>query len=118
MHVRGILLGADQIILASPHETKKIMKKLAHIGRAHEIVQAQLGDTFSQINPKVLVIEHAELLTVSPQKLVAIFMKGGNLQTGYIGAAQFLAYSFAHLLHRILGVSDRENLVRSGLPST
>ncbi len=92
------------------------MEKLADIRRAHEVVQVQLWNTLPQINPEVLVVEHAELLAASAQKLVAIFMKSGNLQTGYIRAAQFFTHSFAHLLDCILCISDSENFVRASVP--
>src|SRR5580698_4562968 len=87
MHISSVFLRVDQIILAAPHETQEIMEKLADIGCAHEVVQAQVADTLPQIDPQILVIEHAELFTAPAQELIAIFMEGGDLQTGYIYAA-------------------------------
>src|ERR1700674_4652270 len=72
MHVVRVFFRVHQIVLTAPHETEEIMEKLADIRRSHEVVQVQLGDAPTQINPKILVVEHIELLPISAEEIVAI----------------------------------------------
>ena len=61
------------------------MQKLADVGRHHEMLQVEFAEAFAQIDPEVEVVEYAELLAVADQQVVAVGMKGRDLQVCELG---------------------------------
>ena len=115
LNVFLVFLGADQFVMTMPHELEQVFQELAHAGGANEVFQIQLAKAPAQVDPEILIVEHAELSAIFPKKVVAVFVKGCDAQSGQIGSAQLLLHSVAHLLSRVLGVSDGENFVGPGM---
>ena len=91
---------------------EQIFKKLADVGRADEIFQAQLAHPPPQIHPQVFLIEQLERRAPTMKQLVAPGMKRAGLQAFDICALEFQPHPLLHFRSRVIGISERQNLIR------
>jgi hypothetical protein len=109
------LLRSDQFVVAVPEEGKQIIEKFAETGGAYVIVQVQLTNPAAEINPQVLIIEHAELPVILDQQFVAVLVKSGDAEAGQTGPTQLLLHPLPHFLCGIFGIGYSENFIGPGV---
>ena len=104
--VFGILLRLHQFVLAAAHEIEQVEEELADVGGADEVIEVQLPDAATQVDPEIGILEQAELLAAAGQQLVAVGMKSLGLQFRDVGPAQLGRYPLAHLAGGVIGVGN------------
>jgi hypothetical protein len=75
------------------------------------MLQMQLTDATTQVDPQVNVIENAKILASSFEQIETAIMKRGGTNSLTDQGADPLA----HFVCRIPGVSERENLIGTGM---
>src|SRR5450631_1347204 len=116
MHIFRVLPRPDQFILAAAHEFKQVVEKLGYVGRAYKMIQLQLADVLPQKDPQLLVIEHTKTAPGADEQVVAIGVECRNLQALSTGTAQLLPSALQHFFGGVVGVSQRKDFIRTGMP--
>ena len=92
------------------------MQELADVGWDHEVLQVEFAEAFAEVDPEIEVVEHAELLAIADQQVVAVGVKGLDLQVfGF--AAELRAHAVAHFCGGVVGVGEGEDFVGAGVAS-
>jgi len=99
--VFSVLFGTNKFVLAATHEVEQVIEKLTHLGSPDEIVQVQLANTFSEINPEIFFIENSELLATTSQQGIAVGVKGSDLPTRKFISSKLRMDAFAHFSGRV-----------------
>jgi len=51
LHVLGVFLRPNQLVVAPPHEVEQIVEELRDIGSAYEIVQVEIRKALPEVDP-------------------------------------------------------------------
>ena len=109
----SIFLRRHQFVVTPVHEVQQVIEELPDVGSSNVVLQTQVVDAPPQINPEVLLIEHAEIFTYALQQFQAVIVKGQSLHDF---STQQLAYPLLHFLGGINRISQGKNLVGAGMP--
>jgi len=63
VHVLRIFFRSDKLVVAAADKVQQIAQKLPHVCGADKILEMKLADSLAQVNPQVLLIEDAKLLS-------------------------------------------------------
>src|SRR6202034_1274919 len=77
------------------------------ICRPDVVLQTQFMNSLAQVNPKLLIVEHAKIFAGPLEQLEAIIVKGGGMNL----FAEKRAHPITHPSRRSHGVSEREHLL-------
>src|SRR5689334_7445552 len=90
-----ILLRGNQLIVAAAEKFDQIVEKLAEICSANEVLEGKLGDSATQVNPKVFVGERRESFAFAFEKPVTVGVKGARLNLGRSQRIDALGHALA-----------------------
>src|SRR5215472_17534941 len=80
-HILLIFLRRNEFVMTTSDEVKQIVQKLRNVSCPDEIVQTQITQSFSQIDPEILIIENTKTSAIVLQEFVAVGMKRHRSQT-------------------------------------
>lgn len=104
---------SDKLVMTAAHEFEQIVEKLADVGGTDEMLETKFANATSQVNPEIFLIQNAEVFVNPLEEIEAIVMECPGLDDS--SAKQF-PDTLAHLVGRVNGVGESENLVRVGVP--
>lgn len=110
-----IFLGSYEFILAPAHEVEQVIKELRDFCRSHEILELQFPNAAAEIDPQIFVVDYFEVLSMPNEQIVAVRVKGLELQSRDVIAPELSSNALAHFVGRIFRVGEREDLIRTHL---
>ena len=103
-----VFFRRDQFIVTSAHKLQQVIQKLADIRGTNVMFEMKVANAAAQIDPEIFLVENAEVLVHTLQKIEAVVVKGGSV---HLVAAQQFAQPFPHFRGGVEGVGEGEDLV-------
>ena len=113
--VLRVFFGRNQFVVAAADELQQVVEKLGDVGRADVMLEMQFADASTQVDPKIFVVEDAEVLVLALEEVEAVVVKGGSMNA--LTAEQFLD-TIAHFGGGVVGVCQGEYLIGTRMALT
>src|SRR5579864_2473781 len=107
-----VLRRRHQLVMATADEVQQVAQELRYVRGTDKVLETKLANAATQKDPKVLLVENAEIFVRALQQAIAVIVKRGGVDAF---AAEQVTNSLSHFRCGIPGVGEGDDFVRAGM---